>query len=186
MSPTRITVIVTAVVAVLVGYLVAGRPVPAPGAVLLPASTVATTTTQPVVAPTTTEQVVDTTVDSTSPSTAVVEGGPAPSVVDEPSDVVDRSEVRVAVGNANGVAGSAGSLRDLLLSSGYADVIAFDVGATVDASVVFHADGFRDAASRLAEDAGIEPGATAPAALSTTGLDDLDVDLLVVLGLDRP
>ena len=187
MSPIRITVIATAVVAVAIGYLVAGRPVPAPGAVVFPA----TTTTVAV------DTAVDTAPDSIVPTpttqpTIPPTSAPLVTAPDDdngesiPAELVDRSALRVGVGNANGVVGSAGSLREALVGSGYSDVTAFDARSIADVSVVFHANGLRDEAARLAVDAGLDADATAPAALSPVDLVELDVDLVVVLGLDRP
>lgn len=180
--------LVTAVAALVVGYLIAGRPVPAPGAIVFPATTtttpvdtsVATIDPQLTIPPSTTSVV--STMTSTTTSTTSIDAG----IVTPSSESVDRSVLSVGVGNANGIVGSAGSAAEALVRLGYVDVSAFDVGATADVSIVFHADGFRDEAARLAADVGLDPGATAPLALAPAGVDESGLDLVVILGLDRP
>ena len=95
------------------------------------------------------------------------------------------SLIVVAANGAN-VAGAALRMATLLEEFGYVDIAQLNGTDIVEFSVVYYADGFEEAALRLAEDLDLLAEFVAPLddAPAVVDLPD-DVELLVYIGRDR-
>jgi len=144
-----------------------------------PDTTMATTTLPP------TTTVPETTVPETTVPETTAPETTAPETT-APAELPDRSELNVAAANGANVAGAAGRMATQLEEIGYVDVAPLDGTEVVEFTSVYYADGFEDAALRLAEDLGLLEVFVgrlqdAPRVLQLP----VDVELLVYVGLDR-
>jgi hypothetical protein len=170
--------LIVALLAIGAGVAIAGLPDNSPAAATLAPPTVATTTTIEVPDPTTT--VAPTTVpETTEPSTTET----TDSV---PEELPERSDLIVVAANGANVAGAALRMATLLEEFGYVDIAQLNGSDIFEFSVVYYADGFEEAALRLAEDLALLPDFVAPLddAPAVADLPD-DVELLVYIGRDR-
>jgi hypothetical protein len=171
---------------------IAGLPDNSPAAATLAPPTTATTTTTEVPDPTTT--VAPTTVpETTEPETTEPEPDTTepetsgPETTDSvPGELPERGDLSVVAANGANVAGAALRMATLLEEFGYVDIAQLNGSDIVEFTVVYYADGFEEAALRLAEDLDLLPEFVAPLddAPSVADLPD-DVELLVYIGRDR-
>ena len=140
-----------------------------------PTTTVAPTTVPETTEPETTEP------STTEPSTT------EPATTDSvPAELPERGELVVVAANGSNVAGAAARMATQLDELGYVDVAQLNGPDIVEFSVVYYAEGFEEAALRLAEDLDllaefVVPLEDAPAVVD---LPD-DAELLVYVGRDR-
>ncbi len=144
-------------------------------------TTEATSTTETTVPATTETTVRSTTVPATSTTTSTVSPSTAP-----PDDLPQRSELSTIVANGANIAGAAGLNVERLRELGYTDIAPRNGTAVVEFTTIYFADGFEDAAVRLAEDLELRPDFVAPLieAPEVLALPD-EVELLAYIGLDR-
>jgi cytoskeletal protein RodZ len=191
--------LVVALLSIGAGVAIAGLPDnTSVDATIVPPATTTTTTTTEVPAPTTT--VAPTTVpettepETTEPETTEPETTEttepettAPETTDSvPGELPERSDLIVVAANGSNVAGAAQRMATRLEEIGYVDVAQLNGSDIVEFSVVYYAEGFEEAALRLAEeldllDVFVAPLEEAPA---VADLPD-DVELLVYVGVDR-
>ena len=146
----------------------------------VPATTVPATTVPDTTEPETTEP--DTTVsDTTDPETS------EPDTTDPvPGELPERSELLVAAANGANVAGAASALAAQLEEIGYVDVASLNGTDIVELTTVYFAEGFEEAALRLAEDLALLPDFVAPIEDAPSVADlPADTELLVYIGRDR-
>ena len=92
----------------------------------------------------------------------------------------------VVAANGANVAGAASNVATQLEELGYVDIAAAQRHDIVEFTVVYYADGFEDAALRLAEDLALLPEFVAPIEDAPAVADlPADVELLVYIGRDR-
>lgn len=187
--------LVVALLSIGAGVAIAGLPDNSSAGATVPPTTLATTTTTE--APATTTTVAPTTVpettepettvsDTTEPETSepdTTEPETTDSVVEE---LPDRDELIVVAANGANVAGAALRMATFLEELGYVDIAQLNGSDIVEFSVVYYADGFEEAALRLADDLDLLDEFVAPIddAPAVTDLPD-DVELLVYIGRDR-
>ncbi len=150
--------------------------VPQPTAASTTTTTAATTTT------TTTTTVPDTTEpETTEPDTT--EPDPTDSV---PPELPERSDLNVAAANGANVAGAALNIATQLEDLGYSNVEPLNGTDFAEFTIVYYADGFEDAALRLADDLDLLAEFVGPL-VDSPSVPDLpaDVELLVYIGRDR-
>ena len=163
------------------GVAIAGLPnnVPVDATIIPPTTTdapeptLATTTTAP--ATTTTEP------ETTEPETT------EPDTTDSvPAELPERSEIIVAAANGANVAGAALRVATQLEELGYVDVLSINGTDIVEFTTIYFADGFEEAALRMADDLELLPDFVAPIEESPT-LADLpaDTELIAFIGRDR-
>lgn len=175
--------VIVAFLSIGAGVAIAGMPnnVPVDATIIPPTTTEAPTPTVPeTTVPTTPEP--DTTEpepDTTEPDTT----DPSDSV---PADLPERSEIIVGAANGAGIAGTAARAVTRLVDLGYVDVTPLDGTAIVELTTIYYADGFEEAAARMAEDLDIAPDLIAPLA-DAPDVPDLqpDTQLLQYVGIDR-
>ena len=165
------------------GVAIAGLPnnVPVDATIIPPTTTEAPEPTVPTttLAPTT---LPETTVpETTEPETT------APETTDSvPAELPERSELNVAAANGANVAGAALRVATRLEEIGYVEVLPLNGSDIVEFTVVYYADGFEEAALRLAEDLDLLPDFVGSIDDSPTVADlPADVELLVYIGRDR-
>jgi hypothetical protein len=182
--------LVVALLSIGAGVAIAGLPDNSPAAATLASPTTATTTTTEVSDPTTTAA--PTTVpETTELETTEPEASAPETSVPETTDSVsaqlpERSELSVAAANGANVAGAALRMATRLEELGYVDIAQLNGSDIVEFSVVYYADGFEEAALRLAEDLAllaefVGPLEDAPAVADLPA----DTELLVYIGRDR-
>jgi hypothetical protein len=92
----------------------------------------------------------------------------------------------VVAANGANVAGAALRVATRLEEAGYADVQLRNAPGIVEFTTVYFADGFEDAALRLADDLDLLPFYVAPIEAIPTVIDlPDDVELVAYIGLDR-
>ena len=110
----------------------------------------------------------------------------APTTTEPDDGLPPRSELFVAAANGANIAGTALQSAEFLESLGYVDVLALNGTVVVDFTVVYFADGFEEAAVRLAGDWDLLPEFVAPLAEAPAVIDlPAETELLVYVGLDR-
>jgi hypothetical protein len=174
--------LIVALLAIGAGVAIAGLPDNSPAAATLAPSTIATTTTTEVPDPTTT--VAPTTVpETTEPEPSTTDPETTDSVVEE---LPERGDLIVVAANGANVAGAALRMTTRLEELGYVDIAPLNGTDIVEFTVVYYADGFEEAAQRLAEDLDLLAEFVAPLedAPAVADLPD-DVELLVYIGRDR-
>jgi len=189
--------VVVAVVSIGAGVAIAGLPDNTPAnATITPTTTSSTadTTTPETVpadttAPTTTPETTvpeTTTPATTAPETTVPTTTEPPPGTSVPADLPDRSELFVVAANGSNVAGAAARMATTLEEIGYVDVQLRNGTTFSEFTAVYYAEGFEDAALRLADDLDVvaELVGSIEDAPNVTDLPD-DFELLVYIGLDR-
>jgi len=173
------------------GVAIAGLPnnVPVDATIIPPTTTEApeptlattTTTTTTTALPTTTTEPETTEPETTEPDTT--DSVPADSV---PAELPERSEIIVAAANGANVAGAALQVASQLEELGYADVLPLNGSDIFEFTTIYFADGFEEAALRMADDLELLPDFVVPIEESPT-LADLpaDTELLAYIGRDR-
>jgi hypothetical protein len=178
--------VIVALLSIGAGVAIAGLPdnTPVDATIIPPTTTVAPAPTLPeTTVPTTT---VPTTPPDTSPDTTeadTTQPDPADSV---PAELPDRSELSVAAANGSNVAGAARNAATRLEDAGYVDVLLRNGSNIVQLTTIYYAEGFEDAALRLAADFDLPPEFVAPIedAPPVVDLPD-DIELLAYIGIDR-
>lgn len=177
--------LIVAILAVGAGVAVAGFPpnAPADATIVSPAAAVPQTT---FALPATTEAPAAT----AGPSTEVITPTEVTTtlVVATTTTTVplpDRNEVVAATANGSGLQGSALRVADFLETLGYVDVSRYNGTDLVDLTVVYFADGYDQAAARMAADLDLLPEFIAPIAEAPLVVDLGLVHLLAYVGLDR-
>jgi hypothetical protein len=104
----------------------------------------------------------------------------------DPTELPERSELAVASANGANVAGAALRVATQLEELGYVGVVPLNGSDIVEFTTIYFADGFEDAALRLAEDLALAPEFVAPIddAPSVAELP-ADIELLTYVGRDR-
>lgn len=175
------------------GVAIAGLPnnVPVDATIIPPTTTeapdptVPTTTVAPTTVPTTTVP------ETTEPETTVPETTESETTALEttdsvPAELPERSELNVAAANGANVAGAALRVATQLEEIGYVDVLPRNGSDIVEFTVVYYADGFEEAALRLAQDLDLLPDFVGSIDDSPPVADlPADVELLVYIGRDR-
>jgi hypothetical protein len=188
-----IAYVVVAVLSIGAGVAIAGLPNNAPGEATITAPTTAAeteTTLAPVstVASTTTDvQATTRPVTETTEPPQTTTASVSTEIQDPVAEVLaDRSEIVVVVANGAGIAGAAARNVVRLTDLGHLDITSSDGTEIVEFTTIYFADGFEDAALRLAEDLELLPFFVAPLEVAPTvsGLPD-DVELLAYIGTDR-
>lgn len=190
--------VVVALLAIGAGVAIAGLPnddpvdativVPSPAVDVSTTSDAAPTTeadtTEPPTSTTTTTVPASSSTSSTSPTTTTTS---TTSTSTLPADELPpRSDVTVIVANGANISGAAARNVELLRELGYTDIAPRNGSAIFDFTTVFYADGFDDAAARLADDLDLLPEFVAPLADAPPVIDlPDDVQLLAYIGLDR-
>ncbi len=152
----------------------------------LPETTVATTTVPPTTEPETTEPETAKATTTVAPTTTVPDTT-APDTTDSGStQLPDRGELNVAAANVANVAGAAARMVTTLEEIGYVDIVPLDGTGIVEFTTIYYADGFEEAADRLALDLDLLPFFVSPLEVAPS-VDNLpaDVELLVYIGVDR-
>ena len=169
------------------GVAIAGLPnnVPVDATIIPPTTTEAPAPTVPetTVAPTTTAST--TTVPSTTePETTEPETTePDDSVA---AELADRDELVVIAANGANIAGAGARAVARLEELGYADVVTRNGTTVVDFTVIYYAEGFEDAAARLADDLELLPDFVGPIEDAPTVSElPADAELLAYIGIDR-
>jgi hypothetical protein len=146
----------------------------------VPETTVAPTTVPPTTAaPTTTPDTTEP--DTTEPDTTEPDPDDSAS-----ADLPDRSELSVAAANGANIAGAAVRAKARLEEIGYVDVLPRNGTAIVEFTTVYFADGFEDAALRLADDLDLLPDFVAPIEAMPSVIElPAGIDLVAYIGLDR-
>jgi hypothetical protein len=190
---------VVALLAIGAGVAIAGLPDDSPAADTLvitatsgptaPGTTDAADTTD---APDTTDAantteatVADSTTTSTAATTTISSTTVAPTT-EPPTSIPDRADIIVISANGSGLSGAAALNADRLEAAGYVDVGLRNGTQVFDFTVIFYADGFEDAAVRMAGDLELLPEFVAPLADAPVVIElPDDVQLLAYIGIDR-
>ena len=144
---------------------------------------VATTTAAPTTVPETTEPE---TTDTSGPETTEPETTEPETTDSVPEELPERDDLIVVAANGANVAGAALRMATLLEEFGYVDIAQLNGTDIVEFSVVYFADGFEDAALRMAEDLALLPEFVAPLDDAPAVADlPADTELLVYIGRDR-
>jgi len=166
------------------GVAIAGLPdnVPVDATIIPPTTTVAP---EPIVDSTTT--VPTTSVpEATTPDTSDPETTDPDTADSAPAELADRSEIVVSAVNGSNVAGTAQRVAAELEALGYVDVIPQNGTDIEELTTVFFADGFGEAALRMADDLDLLPESVVPIEDSPSVADlPADIELLVYIGRDR-
>jgi hypothetical protein len=129
----------------------------------------------------------DTTIPDTTGAPTTVADTAAPDTTDSVTgDVPDRSELNVVAANGANIAGAALRMTVRLEELGYVDVLPRDGTDIVEFTTIYFADGFEEAALRLADDLELLPFFVAPIAAMPPVIDlPADVELVTYIGPDR-
>ena len=187
--------VIVALLSIGAGVAIAGLPDNSSAGATVPPTTLATTTTTE--APASTTTVAPTTVpETTEPETTEPEttdpeitdpDSTEPETTDSvPAELPERSDLVVVAANGANVAGAALRMATRLEALGYVDIAQLNGSDIVEFSVVYYADGFEEAALRLADDLDLLAEFVVPIedAPAVADLPD-DVELLVYVGRDR-
>lgn len=172
------------------GVAIAGLPnnVPVDATIVPPTTTEAPEITVPETTPTTTEapEPETTEPETTEPETTEPETSEPETTESTPVVLPDRSELIVAAANGANVAGTALRVATQLEEIGYVDVLPLNGTDIVEFTTIYYADGFEDAALRLAGDLELLPDFVAPLDDSPSVADlPADTELLAYIGRDR-
>jgi hypothetical protein len=179
--------VIVALLAIGAGVAIAGLPnnVPVDATIIPPTTTEVPEPTLPTSTTTTTTTTTTTIApDVTEPSTPdTTEPDTTDSV---PADLPDRSVIIVGAANGAGIAGAAGRAVIRLTELGYVDVTPRDGTEIVEFTTIYFADGFEEAADRMAADLDLDPSFVAPLA-DAPSVPNLpsDTQLLDYVGVDR-
>jgi hypothetical protein len=171
------------------GVAIAGLPdnVPVDATIIPPTTTEAPPPTVPeTTAPPTTATPDTTTPETTEPETTEPETTEPDTTDPEVDELAERSELIVVAANGANVAGTAVRLAELLEGLGYVDVLPLNGSDIVEFTTIYFAEGFEDAAVRLADDLDLLAEFVAPLedAPSVAELP-ADTELLAYIGRDR-
>jgi hypothetical protein len=180
--------VIVALLSIGAGVAIAGLPDnnSADATIILPTTTVPPETTVPETTepaettepPQTTEPTETTEPDETTTTTSTVPDTTVP--------LVDRADLTVVTANGSGRQGTAAAAAARLQALGYVDVRPRNGTEVVDVTTVYYADGFEEAAVRLAEDLDLVAGSVAPSADAPEVLDLPEgTELVAYIGLDR-
>ena len=124
--------------------------------------------------------------DNTEPDTTEPDTTEPDTTEAVPGELPDRSELSVVAANGANVAGAAGAAAARLQQIGYVDVLALNGTDIFEFTTVYYAEGFEEAALRMAEDLNLLPDFVAPIE-DAPGVADLpaDTELLPYIGRDR-
>jgi hypothetical protein len=178
--------VIVAILSIGAGVAIAGLPndVPVDATIVVPVTTGVPETT--LAAATTTTVASETTaVPTTEASTTTTAATTTVSATTTTIPLPDRSEIAASTANGSGLQGSAARVADFLETLGYVDVTRYDGTEVVDLTIVYYADGFEEAAVRMAEDLDLLPEFIAPIAEAPPVLNIGLAQLLVYVGLDR-
>lgn len=170
MKPRSALALAVAVVGLLIGAIIVGRPISVPNDIVLDPNVVTTTTPSVVTDPPSTDSSADTAIDDASATESSIAAS-------------SELDARVVVVNASALAGVATSNAALLTAAGFTDVVVAD--APVQAlSVVYVRPGFEASGLRVAEEFAlpIDVVLSLPS-VPVTALD-AEADVLVVIGAD--
>jgi hypothetical protein len=149
-------------------------------------STVPETTAAPTTVSATTEPDVTTEPATTVPTNTVPDTTGTGTADSLPVELPDRSELRVAAANGANVAGAALRVATTLESVGYVDVLPLNGTDIFEFTTIYFADGFEEAALRLADDLELLPLFVAPIAAMPPVIDlPADAELVAYIGSDR-
>ena len=169
------------------GVAIAGLPnnVPVDATIIPPTTTEAP---EPTLATTTTMALPTTTTEpeTTEPETTEPDTTDSDTTDSVPAELPERSEIIVAAANGANVAGAALQVASQLEELGYADVLPLNGSDIFEFTTIYFADGFEEAALRMADDLELLPDFVVPIEESPT-LADLpaDTELLAYIGRDR-
>jgi hypothetical protein len=182
--------VIVALLSIGAGVAIAGLPdnssadatIVLPTTTVPPETTVAETTepTETTETPQTTEPTETTEpVESTTTSTTS-------TVPDTTVPLVDRADLSVVTANGSGRQGTATAIAVRLEAVGYVDVRPRNGTDVVDLTIVYYAEGFEEAAVRLAADLDLVEGSVARLADAPEVLDlPAGTELVAYVGLDR-
>ncbi|MFM7686142.1 MAG: LytR C-terminal domain-containing protein [Actinomycetota bacterium] len=170
MKRSWLTLAATVLVGLLAGVALAGRPHGADQTVI-PASTPATSTTEPVV-------VASTTI-AASTTTAGPDTTPAPNTTGAP----DPAEVQVLAVNGTRREGIATRTADRLKAAGFTQSAPTDSLDPIEVTAVYYRDGFLPAATSVALALGLDPAGVVPYGQAISAADD-GGDVIVAIGND--
>lgn len=178
---------IVALLAIGAGVAIAGLPdnVPVDDTIVAPTTTVAPEPTAPATDVPDTTDVPETT--DAPETTRVPETTDAPETTDSVvPGIPERAELVVLVANGSGLSGAAALNATRLEEIGYVDVLMRNGTTTVEFTTIYYADGFEEAADRLAEDLDLLPEFVAPFAEAPAVIDlPAGVELLAYIGIDR-
>jgi len=168
------------------GVAIAGLPnnVPVDATIIPPTTTEAP---EPTLATATTAQPTTTTdPETTEPETTEPDTTDSDTTDSVPAELPERSEIIVAAANGANVPVAALRLATQLEELGYVDVLPLNGSDIVEFTTIYFADGFEEAALRMADDLELLPDFVAPIEESPA-LADLpaDTELLAYIGRDR-
>ncbi len=124
--------------------------------------------------------------DTSAPDTSAPDTSEPDTSDNISTELPDRGELVVVVANGAGVAGAAARNIVRLTEAGYADLTPRDGIDTIEFTMVYYADGFDDAALRLADDLDLLSVFVAPLADAPEVIDlPDDTELLAYIGIDR-
>jgi hypothetical protein len=187
---------IVALLAAGAGVAIAGMPDNDPVAATIVVRTIAddASTTVPGTSATTTAAPETTSVDTTESATTApnttepdtTEPGTTDADPSEAGPLPSRGELVVVVANGSGINGAAATNVVRLEALGYADLQALNGTEQFEFTIIYYADGFEDAALRLADDLDVIPDFVAPLADAPVVVDlPADVQLLTYIGVDR-
>jgi cytoskeletal protein RodZ len=182
--------VIVALLAIGAGVAIAGLPdnsstedtITVSTATAPPETTEPTQTTEPTATTesTQTTEVTETTEPADTTTTSTTSTVPETTV-----PLVDRADLSVVTANGSGRQGTAAAAAARLEALGYVDVLPRNGTDVVDVTIVYYADGFEEAAVRLAEDLGLVEGSIAPLAEAPEVLDLPEgTELVAYIGLD--
>ncbi len=170
------------------GVAIAGLPnnVPVDATIIPPTTTEAPEPTTTTTTAATTTTTTTTEPDTTEPDTTDPETTEPDSTDSVPGEVPERSDLNVAAANGANVAGAALRVASQLEDVGYSNVEPLNGTDFAEFTIVYYADGFEEAALRLADDLDLLAEFVGPLADSPSVPDlPADVELLVYIGRDR-
>jgi hypothetical protein len=181
--------VIVALLAIGAGVAIAGLPnnVPVDATIIPPTTTEVPEPTLPTSTTTTTTTTIAPDVTEPSmPETTEPEPSTPDTTDSVPADLPDRSVIIVGAANGAGIAGAAGRAVIRLTELGYVDVTPRDGTEIVEFTTIYFADGFEEAADRMAADLDLDPSFVAPLA-DAPSVPNLpsDTQLLDYVGLDR-
>ena len=171
MKRSWLTLAATVLVGLLAGVALAGRPNGADQTVI-PASTPATSTTEPAA-------VASTTTAAASTTTAGPDTTPAPSTTGAP----DPAAVQVLAVNGTRREGIATRTADRLKAAGFTQSAPTDSLDPIEVTAVYYRDGFLPAATSVALALGLDPAGVVPYGQAISADDD-GGDVIVAIGND--
>lgn len=175
--------VVVGVLSIGAGVAIAGLPnnVPVDATIIPPTTTEAPDPTVPTTTVPDTTEPQATEPDTTEPETT------EPETTDSlPAELPDRSEIIVTAANGANGAGAALRVATQFEELGYVDVLPLNGSDIVEFTTIYFADGFEEAALRMADDLELLPDFVAPIEDAPNVADlPADTELLAYIGRDR-